>query len=124
MDYRPNIDAVLWFAREVMPGCAGAMPAARFWIVGAARPGGERARDAAGCQVTGRVPDTRPYSRRRGRGAAADRPRHPEQGAGGDGDGETRGRHAGGVRRHRANPGRDILLASGVDERCRDRRGA
>ena len=62
MDYRPNIDAVTWFAREVLPSVRARWPHARFWIVGAA-PARE-VRDLAdlpGVQVTGRVPDTRPY---------------------------------------------------------------
>ncbi len=62
MDYRPNIDAVLWFASEVLPRLAARQPPPVFWIVGtnpaesvrqlAARPG---------IRVTGRVPDIRPY---------------------------------------------------------------
>jgi sugar transferase (PEP-CTERM/EpsH1 system associated) len=63
MDYRPNIDAVAWFAREVLPSVhrAGAADA-EFWIVGS-NPDRE-VRSLAGLggvRVTGRVPDTRPY---------------------------------------------------------------
>jgi sugar transferase (PEP-CTERM/EpsH1 system associated) len=62
MDYRPNIDAAVWFAGLVLPVLRARRPAARFWIVGAA-PTPEVRRLAAlpGVQVTGRVPDTRPY---------------------------------------------------------------
>jgi polysaccharide biosynthesis protein PslH len=63
MDYRPNIDAVAWFAREVLPSVhrSGAN-GAEFWIVGS-NPDREvrRLADQRGVHVTGRVPDTRPY---------------------------------------------------------------
>jgi len=58
MDYRPNVEAVTWFARTVMPR----LPEAEFHIVGA-RPS-EAVRALAALprvHVTGRVPDTRPY---------------------------------------------------------------
>ncbi len=100
MDYRPNIDAVRWFAREVMPVLRQRVPAARFWIVGAAPTGEVRAlADLPGVQVTGtraRYPALSCRRRCRG-GAAAHRPRHPEQAAGGDGDGATGGCHAGSI---------------------------
>jgi sugar transferase (PEP-CTERM/EpsH1 system associated) len=62
MDYRPNIDAVSWFAREVMPLLREGGRSPGFWIVGA-NPADEVRRLAglAGVHVTGRVPDTRPY---------------------------------------------------------------
>jgi sugar transferase (PEP-CTERM/EpsH1 system associated) len=62
MDYRPNIDAVSWFARDVMPLLQGRSPAPDFWIVGS-NPAEEVRRLAglAGIHVTGRVADTRPY---------------------------------------------------------------
>ena len=59
MDYWPNADAALYFAREVMPLLRGRDPAPRFVIVGA-NPGPEL-RALPGVQVTGRVPDVRPY---------------------------------------------------------------
>ncbi len=34
MDYRPNINAVLWFSREVLPIILAAEPTVRFQIVG------------------------------------------------------------------------------------------
>jgi sugar transferase (PEP-CTERM/EpsH1 system associated) len=62
MDYPPNIEAVRWFAREVLPDLRRRVPVARFWIVGAAPAAEVRAlADLPGVQVTGRVPDTRPY---------------------------------------------------------------
>jgi polysaccharide biosynthesis protein PslH len=62
MDYRPNIDAVIWFARNVMPALRERVPGARFAIVGAA-PAPEVAKlsELPGVIVTGRVADTRPW---------------------------------------------------------------
>ena len=57
MDYAPNIDAVRWFAGEVMP----MLPKARFAIVGRKPP--EAVRRLAGPRtiVTGSVPDVRSW---------------------------------------------------------------
>jgi sugar transferase (PEP-CTERM/EpsH1 system associated) len=57
MDYAPNIDAVSWFAAEVMP----LLPNARFAIVG--RKPAEAVRRLAGPRtiVTGAVPDIRSW---------------------------------------------------------------
>lgn len=62
MDYWPNADAAGWFAREVLPLVRESYPSARFRVVGA-NPGPEVQALAAlpGVQVTGRVPDVRPY---------------------------------------------------------------
>jgi glycosyltransferase involved in cell wall biosynthesis len=62
MDYRPNIDAVTWFARAVLPKLRARVPDLRFAIVGSA-PAPEVTQLAAlpGVIVTGRVPDTRPW---------------------------------------------------------------
>lgn len=62
MDYWPNVDAVQWFAREVLPAVQAREPRARFVIVGA-RPSPEVQALAAlpGVTVTGTVPDVRPY---------------------------------------------------------------
>jgi sugar transferase (PEP-CTERM/EpsH1 system associated) len=62
MDYRPNVDAVCWFAREVLPLLRRRDPAPEFHIVGA-NPAPAVAALAAlpGVRVTGRVPDVRPY---------------------------------------------------------------
>lgn len=62
MDYWPNVDAVSWFAREVLPLVRARVPAARFWIVGS-RPAREvqQLQSLDGVTVTGRVPDVRPY---------------------------------------------------------------
>lgn len=62
MDYRPNVDAVVWFAEAILPRVRARLPEAAFWIVGAnPAPAVERLRRAAGVVVTGRVPDVRPY---------------------------------------------------------------
>jgi sugar transferase (PEP-CTERM/EpsH1 system associated) len=65
MDYRPNQDAVTWFAEDVLPALRAAAPggaAPVFYIVGArpGRPVRQLVRHP-GVVVTGRVPDTRPY---------------------------------------------------------------
>jgi sugar transferase (PEP-CTERM/EpsH1 system associated) len=62
MDYRPNVEAVAWFARAVMPGLRALVPGAQFAIVGAA-PTQEvrRLAELPGVIVTGRVVDTRPW---------------------------------------------------------------
>jgi glycosyltransferase involved in cell wall biosynthesis len=64
MDYRPNIDAVRWFAENVLPLLRARSGDVQFWIVGtnpAAAVRGLGARE--GVRVTGRVPDVRPYLR-------------------------------------------------------------
>jgi sugar transferase (PEP-CTERM/EpsH1 system associated) len=62
MDYRPNIDAVKWFAREVLPVVRNLHPTAEFWIVGAKPVASvSRLTGEPGVHVTGYVPDVRPY---------------------------------------------------------------
>lgn len=62
MDYRANIDAVLWFVRAVWPKVRARAPGARFAIVGARPARAVRALDGRdGVAVTGRVDDVRPY---------------------------------------------------------------
>jgi polysaccharide biosynthesis protein PslH len=62
MDYPPNVDAVVWFATEILPMIRRSVPAAQFYIVGNG-PSAEVQRLAQidGVFVTGRVPDVRPY---------------------------------------------------------------
>ncbi|MBL26769.1 MAG: sugar transferase [Rhodospirillaceae bacterium] len=62
MDYWPNVDAVVWYARDVLPAVREAVPAARFYIAGA-NPTREveALRELPGVTVTGRVADIRPY---------------------------------------------------------------
>lgn len=62
MDYRPNIDAVLWFGREVLPLIQRQEPNVHFQVVGLnphARLDELRANPAI--EITGGVPDVRPY---------------------------------------------------------------
>ena len=62
MDFRPNVDAALWFAEEVMPQLQALGVDAHFWVVG--RNPHPRLDALAGrpdVTVTGEVPDVRPY---------------------------------------------------------------
>lgn len=61
MDYWPNVDAVTWFAREVLPELAKRHPAARFHIVGRNPSSAVRALESKAVVVTGTVADVRPY---------------------------------------------------------------
>lgn len=64
MDYWANVDAVQWFAAEILPQVQASLPTARFAIVGS-RAGAEvqALANRPGVIVTGRVPDVRPYLR-------------------------------------------------------------
>ena len=62
MDYRPNVEAVCWFVREVWPQLRRRAPELTFLVVG--RDPVRRVRRLAaspGVTVTGSVPDVRPY---------------------------------------------------------------
>jgi polysaccharide biosynthesis protein PslH len=63
MNYAPNIEAVLWLARHVWPLVRAERPDARLQIVGATPAASvlELASAAHGIEVTGGVPDVRPY---------------------------------------------------------------
>ncbi len=62
MDYPPNVDAVVWFAQDILPLIRQTMPAAQFHIVGASPSPKVRALTSiGGVFVTGRVPDVRAY---------------------------------------------------------------
>ena len=65
MDYWPNIDAVSWFARDMLPQLKVRWPALRFHIVGRAPTAAvlalAHANSNADVTVTGTVPDVRPY---------------------------------------------------------------
>src|SRR3569833_3272988 len=62
MDYWANVEAVVWFARKVLPIVREADEEARFYIVGA-RPAaeGKELRRLPGVVVVGAVEDIRPY---------------------------------------------------------------
>jgi len=62
MDYRPNIDAVRWFAADILPQVRARHPQVRFAIVGRAPTDEVRALGVLpGVTVTGEVPDVRPW---------------------------------------------------------------
>ncbi len=62
MDYWPNVEAVSWFAANVFPLVRAAVPEARFQIVGSKPTPAVRALESvSGVEVTGSVPDVRPY---------------------------------------------------------------
>jgi polysaccharide biosynthesis protein PslH len=62
MDYRPNVDAVLWFADEALPLIRQQVADAVFYVVGQSpHPRLARLAGHPAVVVTGRVPDVRPY---------------------------------------------------------------
>ncbi|MCG3188180.1 MAG: hypothetical protein LKCHEGNO_00073 [Burkholderiaceae bacterium] len=61
MDYWPNVDAVSWFAKEVLPALRQRQPTARFYVVGRSPAPEVRALAGEAVVVTGTVPDVRPY---------------------------------------------------------------
>jgi glycosyltransferase involved in cell wall biosynthesis len=62
MDFRPNVDAVLWFVHEVLPLILRDVPDLLFWVVGK-DPHPRLARMAVhpAVRLTGWVEDVRPY---------------------------------------------------------------
>jgi len=62
MDFRPNIDAVLWFAQEVLPRIRAEVPGVRFWVVGKdPHPRLDPLKTDPAVILTGRVEDVRPF---------------------------------------------------------------
>lgn len=62
MDYRPNVEGVCWFVREVWPELKGRVPELTFTIVGRdPTPEVLRLTGTPGITVTGTVKDVRPY---------------------------------------------------------------
>lgn len=62
MDFRPNTDAAIWFAREILPVIRRLIPLAHISFVGQKPNSQVRALAALpGVEVTGWVADTRPY---------------------------------------------------------------
>jgi glycosyltransferase involved in cell wall biosynthesis len=62
MDFRPNIDAVLWFARQVLPLIRQQRPQTRFAVVGQRpHPRLDPLRADPLLTITGYVDDIRPY---------------------------------------------------------------
>jgi polysaccharide biosynthesis protein PslH len=61
MDYHANIDAVLWFGREVWPGLRAQNRGFTFTVVGRNPTAGIKALTLEGISVTGTVADVRPH---------------------------------------------------------------
>lgn len=64
MNYPPNVEAAVHFAHNVLPRVRRAEPAARFAIVGRAPTPAVQALAGEGVEVTGEVPDVRPWLER------------------------------------------------------------
>jgi polysaccharide biosynthesis protein PslH len=64
MDYHPNVDAAVFFARQVWPAVRKRLPGCGLILAGA-NPGPAvlALREIEGVEVTGTVPDVRPYYR-------------------------------------------------------------
>jgi polysaccharide biosynthesis protein PslH len=61
MSYRPNADAVCYFARQILPRITREVPAARLHVVGAAPPSDVSGLASASVVVHGQVDDVRPF---------------------------------------------------------------
>lgn len=62
MDFRPNVDAVLWFAAEILPQIKAQRPDVHFWIVGQQpHPALARLQRHPDITITGAVPEIEPY---------------------------------------------------------------
>jgi sugar transferase (PEP-CTERM/EpsH1 system associated) len=61
MDYWPNVDAVSWFVAEMLPTLRERFPHLRFHIVGRSPTPAVQALASDIVNVTGTVPDVRPY---------------------------------------------------------------
>lgn len=62
MSYHANIEAAMWFARHVWPGIHEKFPALRLTLVGSSpAPAVKALAEITGVEVTGTVPDVRPF---------------------------------------------------------------
>lgn len=62
MNYKPNADAAIWFAQNVWPQIRQEYPDAKFYVVGKSPTSDVQALNAiGGIEVTGSVPDVRPW---------------------------------------------------------------
>ncbi|EZP49050.1 TIGR03087 family PEP-CTERM/XrtA system glycosyltransferase [Sphingomonas sp. RIT328] len=61
MDYRPNVEAVRWFAQDVLPALRRRYPTLRLAIVGRAPTAAVQALASPAVIVTGAVADVRPW---------------------------------------------------------------
>lgn len=64
MNYRPNVDGVLWFCREMLPYVRREVPEVEVWIVGVDPQPEVRELNGDGVHVTGQVEDVRYYYNR------------------------------------------------------------
>lgn len=60
-EYAPNVDAALRLATDILPRVQAQFPDTRLWLVGNAPPPELRALAGSHVEVTGRVPDVRPW---------------------------------------------------------------
>ncbi|MFO0805895.1 MAG: TIGR03087 family PEP-CTERM/XrtA system glycosyltransferase [Gemmataceae bacterium] len=62
MDYLPNVDAAVWFARDIWPAIHAKFPSAEFRIIGRKpSPEVQRLANLPGVNLIGQVPDVRPF---------------------------------------------------------------
>lgn len=62
MDYLPNVDGAIWFARDIWPRIRGKYPTAEFRVIGRKPvPAVAKLAELPGVIVTGSVPDVRPF---------------------------------------------------------------
>src|SRR3954451_17882129 len=61
MNYRPNVEAMMWFVEQVMPRLRARAAAPCLWIVGSNPSRAVLALAGPDVRVTSRVPDVRPY---------------------------------------------------------------
>ena len=63
LNYRPNVDAVLYFAQDILPRVRKIVPGVHFTVVGGSAPPEITALRGPAVSVVGYVPDVRPYLR-------------------------------------------------------------
>ena len=61
MDYRPNIDAMRWFHKEIFPAVVQQVPDAQLWIAGRDPVPGIKGLTGPNVTVTGEIEDDLPY---------------------------------------------------------------
>ena len=62
LDYRPNVEGVIWFCREVWPEIHRRHPTATLTLVGRRPvPAIQRLAECSGVELVGQVPDVRPF---------------------------------------------------------------
>jgi glycosyltransferase involved in cell wall biosynthesis len=61
--HEPNVDAILWFCKEILPLIAASVPEVCLKIIGSNEPRSIRALAGPRIEVLGFVPDTTPYLR-------------------------------------------------------------